>query len=211
MKRRTGILATLAWGSAAVGLAGTVAAVVWASGPDPGSLQAPACRTLGMSCAHLRVGPIAASAPPVRTTTPGAKPHTTAAPPASVAATVVSTSSSAPHQGTTAAPPAAPPTKHVAPTPHDTSVQPVTSPDLPPVNIVASPFRHATNGQGSPSLGAPAAGLARGHKGHGQGHGSPARGRPEATGDAAVTPLTTAARAIPVHGVATHQSGAHSD
>lgn len=60
MKRRTRKLAALAWGLAAVGLVGSIASVVWASGTVPSSIGSPGCRTLGISCAPGHVGPAVA-------------------------------------------------------------------------------------------------------------------------------------------------------
>ena len=57
MKGRTGTLATLACGFVAFGLAGSTAAVLWASGSSTRVPRLPACRTLGISCAPGHLGP----------------------------------------------------------------------------------------------------------------------------------------------------------
>ena len=57
MKGRTGTLATLACGFVAFGLAGSIAAVLWASGSSTRVPRLPACRTLGISCAPGHLGP----------------------------------------------------------------------------------------------------------------------------------------------------------
>ena len=57
MKGRTGTLATLACGFVAFGLAGSIAAVLWASGSSTRVPQLPSCRTLGISCGAGHLGP----------------------------------------------------------------------------------------------------------------------------------------------------------
>ncbi len=78
MGRSTRALAALAWGFAAVGLAGSLAAVGWYSGAFQSSSRLPVCRTLGFSCAQGRIPsgslPSALGGKPTRSTRDPSRP-----------------------------------------------------------------------------------------------------------------------------------------
>ena len=89
MKRSTRTLPTVAWGLAAIGIAGSIAAAVWSAGSFTSSSRFLACRTLGIACARAHDGSAAPTPAGGRGAAPTGRPTEAVAPPA--VATVVPT------------------------------------------------------------------------------------------------------------------------